>query len=150
VKLNSSLKNILSLQQVARSTVAPTLKNVSMSMLTLSPDAALEVVKFLRECLFVAHPQMAPLLLLEGEAEEDGAILPAAAVSLPTSGERDPFGISSGQSLMWEASLIADHVSPAVVEASQDLLGKRPLFCLNCSSILKGSLKSSKLLRIGL
>ena len=67
---------------------------------------------------------MAPLLLLEGEAEEDGVILPTAAVNLPTTGEKDPFGISAGQSLMWEAALIADHVSPAVSEATLELLGK--------------------------
>jgi hypothetical protein len=59
------------------------LKNVSMSMLAQSPEAALLTLKFLRECLFVAHPQMAPMLLMEGDAEEDGAVLPAAtAVSL--------------------------------------------------------------------
>ena len=103
--------------------MAPTLKNVSMSMLHHAPDATLEIVKFVRECLFVAHPQMAPLLLLEGEAEEDGVILPTAAVNLPTTGEKDPFGISTGQSLMWEAALIADHVSPAVSEATLELLG---------------------------
>ena len=67
---------------------------------------------------------MAPLLLLEGEAEEDGAILPTVAVNLPTSGEKDPFGISNGQSLMWEAALIDDHVSPIVAEATQELLSE--------------------------
>jgi len=68
-------------------------------------------IKFIRECLFVAHPQLGSLITLEGEAEEDGSILANSSVHLPNTGEKDPFGISNGQSLMWETSLLANHVS---------------------------------------
>ena len=86
--------------------------------------SAVEYVKFLRESLFVAHPQLAPMLILEGEAEEDGSIVQASSgVNLPMSGESDPFGICNGQSLMWEASLMLEHVSPAVYDAASNLLG---------------------------
>ena len=71
----------------------------------------------------MAHPQLSSILVLEGEAEEDGSILPTSAVHLPAKGEKDPFGLSSGQSLMWEAALLANHVSPQVAEAAQELLG---------------------------
>jgi hypothetical protein len=73
---------------------------------------------------------MAPMLLLEGEAEEDGSVITTSGgVSLPTSGENDPFGICNGlSSLMWEASIMAEHVSPAVCEAAANLLSKRLKF----------------------
>ena len=110
--------------QVARSTVATTLKNVTIAMLSMAPTSATESVIFLRECLLVAHPNLAPMLLLEGEAEEDGSVIPAAGgIGITGAGEKDPFGISSGQSLMWEAAIMADHVSPEVCEAAAKLLG---------------------------